>query len=449
MKEQIKLDIQQTVKIIDTSALKFVDIRDYAHLVGEDNIWNKAIQTALEEKKNVYIPDLGKEILINESIYMDSNTNLKVDEQQVIRLVPGVATYMLRNRNILPGHHTQIGLTNPDENITVTGGIWKCPDNPKTTLNWCFCVTSAFAFSNAKYVNITNIRFWEVKPYSLMLSNIENFYVDNIRFDNCGNDGYHVDGPAKYGIARNMSGKSLGDDMIAILAWNWFNCGMANGMIEKIWVENVEGDNNEFRLLTGRRRYPDGTEHDCDIKDCVFENISGFYTYKLYYQPHYKNVIYKNPRHDCAETVGRMDNIYFDGINIDRIKTSGYEAAGIPVYGLFDILADCENLNVENVRVGVSLKELDAQKVKFVNVGPISATFKYTDDPANWGDYFDPDRCCTVDDITLRNITFRDEKITEAEKLVKETHQTINPDYPNTLPAGGTGFGTVKKVDVR
>lgn len=57
--------------------------------------------------------------------------------------------------------------------------------------------------------------------------------------------------------------------------------------------------------------------------------------------------------------------------------------------------------------------------------------------------------CCFVEDINLENITFDDVKVTDAEKLVKETHQSINPDYPNTLPEGGIGFGKIKKVNVK
>ena len=95
MKEQIKAKIRETVKIIDTSELNFVNIKEYEHLV-QDNIWTKAIQTALDERKNVYIPDMGHEILLDGSVFMDSHTNLKVDENQVIRLKEQTNVCMLR-----------------------------------------------------------------------------------------------------------------------------------------------------------------------------------------------------------------------------------------------------------------------------------------------------------------------------------------------------------------
>ncbi len=445
MKEKIINDIKDNVKVIDTSELEFTSVTEYKHLV-KGNIWTKAIQTALDEKKNVYIPYMGKEILTDGSIFMDSNTNLKVDENQEIRLVENSDVYMLRNRNILPGNFAQAKLTNPDENITVTGGIWRSPGNKKMTLEVYCCVTACFAFSNVKYVNITNVKFSDVSTYSLMFSNCENFYVDTINFNNCRNDGFHVDGPAKYGIGRNLSGKALGDDMVAILSWDWYNCGMTHGSIEKILVENVEGDDNELRLLTGRKVYPDGTSYDCDLKDCVFRNISGFYTYKMYYQPHCRKVPLKDKNFDRAETVGRMDNIYFDNITFKKVRPTGFSA--IPVYGLFDILADCSNLNFENINVEYDLDEVDKMGLKLINAGPISATWKYGENTDDWGDFFDPDRICIVEDIRLKNICFNGTKVNDPDLLVKETHQKINLNYPETTPQGGTGYGKIEKVVV-
>ena len=445
MKEEIKKDILETVKVIDTSLLEFTDVREYEHLVY-DNIWTKAIQTALEEKQNVYIPYMGHEIITDNSIFMDSDTHLKVDENQIIRLKEKTDLYMLRNRNILPGNFAPATLTNPDENITVEGGIWKSPGNTKKTLEWCCCVTATFAFSNVRYVNVTNVHFDDMNNYALIFSNCENFYVDNILFTNCLRDGYHVDGPAKYGIARNLRGDNLGDDMVAILSWDWYNCGMSHGDIEKMYVENVHGKNNEFRLLTGEKIYPNGRYATCDLKDCVFENMSGFYVYKMYYQPHCRRVVNKDKDFDRAETVGKMDNIYFDNIEIEVKEDGGF--GGIDVCGLFDILADCTNIHFENVRVSCEFDEFDATGMRFVNVGPLSSTWKYGNAPEDWGDLFDADRCCEVDDIYLKNITFNDVKITDGNALVKEKHQKINEDYPNTTPAGGTGFGKVNKVIV-
>lgn len=448
MKEQIKAKIKETVKVIDTSSLDFVNIKEYEMLVT-DNIWTKAIQTALDEKKNVYIPYMGHEIIIDGTIFMDSHTNLKVDEKQIIRLKEHTDVCMLRNRNMIPGGHAYTEQVNPDEYITVTGGIWAAPDNNSLRMDNLGTIVGGFAeigFSNVRYVNVTNATFSRGTSYAVMISNCTNFYVDNIKFDKFEKDGIHIDGPARFGIISNLDGVGLGDDMVAILAWDWYSSGVTNGDIEDILVENIKGDNNEIRLLAGRKVYRNGKKKDCDIRRCVIENITGIYTFKMYYQPHFKNVVW-GKHFDSAETVGEMNDIYYENITVPKIRNSGFNE--IPIYGIFDILADCKNLNLKNIKLEHSLEELEKKNIKLINVGPISATFKYTEDKSKWGDFFEPDMCCFVEDINLENITFDDVKVTDAEKLVKETHQSINPDYPNTLPEGGTGYGKVERVNVK
>lgn len=358
MKEQIKAKIKETVKVIDTSSLDFVNIKEYEMLVT-DNIWTKAIQTALDEKKNVYIPYMGHEIIIDGTIFMDSHTNLKVDEKQIIRLKEHTDVCMLRNRNMIPGGHAYTEQVNPDEYITVTGGIWAAPDNAPLRMDNLRTIVGGFAeigFSNVRYVNVTNATFSRGTSYAVMISNCTNFYVDNIKFDKFEKDGIHIDGPARFGIISNLDGVGLGDDMVAILAWDWYSSSVTNGDIEDILVENIKGDNNEIRLLAGRKVYRNGKKKDCDIRRCVFENITGIYTYKMYYQPHYMNVAW-GKHFDSAETVGEMNDIYYENITVPKIRNSGFNE--IPIYGIFDILADCKNLNLKNIKLEHSLEELE------------------------------------------------------------------------------------------
>ena len=446
MEQKIADNITGTVKIIDTSGLSFTDVREYAGLVS-DNVWTKAIQTALDEKKNVYIPYFGHEILIDGSIFMDSGTNLKADPRQVIRLKSHSNVCMLRNRNMLPGGHMYIEQSDPDEYITVEGGIWSAPDNERLEMDAFGSFRGGFAmiaFSNANYVNIRNLVCSQGKSYAVLICNCNNFCVDGIGFDRYDKDGIHVNGPSRYGIIRNLNGVGLGDDMVALLAWDWFSSCFTYGDIQDVLVENIEGGGNEFRMLAGRKIYPNGKRHDGDLRRIVFRNITGVYTYKMYYQPYYLNAKY-GKGFDSAETVGRIDEIYFENISIPGVREIGFNDL-IPVLGLFDIMSDCRGLHFSNINVDMPLDELERKGVSLINVGPISATFKYTDDMSNWADFFEPDRCCTVEDIHIENAVFHGEKVTDAGKLVKETKQSINSDYPKTLPAGGTGSGKVEKI---
>lgn len=446
MREQIKQDIKNTVTVIDTSSLSFTDVTEYKHL-AEGNVWNKAIQAALDEKKNVYIPYMGEPIFLDDAIFMDSGCNLKIAENQEIKLCPNVNVCMIRNRNIIPGNFGYVEQYNPDEYITVQGGIWSseqnsllCIDKFKSSIGGF----SHFLFSNVKHLNITDVTFaGGCASYAIQITNAYDFYVNHIEFYNHKKDGVHIDGPSKYGIISNLKGKNLGDDMVAILAWDWYRSGVTHGDIERILVENVEGDNNELRLLAGRKEYPNKTTHDCAVRDCVIENVSGIYTHKMYYQPNCANVTHGND-FDSALNVGEMSNIYFKNISFPCLRESGFN--DIPVYGLFDILADCENLHFEDISISQSCEELASKNISLINVGPLSAPYKITEDPKDWGDLFDANAVCTVKDIHLKNITFQGKEETDPKKLVKETRQKPNPDNPRL---GGNGYGTVEKIEVK
>ena len=53
-----------------------------------------------------------------------------------------------------------------------------------------------------------------------------------------------------------------------------------------------------------------------------------------------------------------------------------------------------------------------------------------------------------MEDIYFKNITFKDGKATTRQELTKEIKMTVNPDYPNTTPRGGTGYGVLGKIHI-
>lgn len=445
MREQLKQEIQNRVTVIDTSALTFTDVRDYQHL-AEGNVWNKAIQAALDEKKNVFIPNLGHPIFLAESIFMDSGCNLDIALDQEIRLCPKVNTCMIRNRNIRSGNAFYVEQEDPDEQITVNGGIWCSEGNGRLRVDKFGTSVGGFAhllFSNVKGLNVTNITILGgATSYAVQITNAHDFYVDHISFYDHRKDGVHIDGPAKYGIIRNLKGSNLGDDMVALLAWDWYASGVTHGDIEYVLVEHVEGDDNEIRLLSGRKEYPNKKTHDCAVRNCVIEDVSGIYTYKMYYQPNCANVEFGTD-YDSALNVGEMSNIYFKDISFPCLRESGFN--DIPVYGLFDILADCENLNFENISISQSWEDLEKKNIRVVNAGPISAPYKVVEDPKEWGELFDPNAICTVKDIHLKNVTFCGQLETDPEKLFKETKQSPNSELPKL---GGNGYGIIEEIEV-
>ena len=92
-------------------------------------------------------------------------------------------------------------------------------------------------------------------------------------------------------------------------------------------------------------------------------------------------------------------------------------------------------------------KEFDETGLKLISVGPISYTWKkhFPDEPEKWGELFEPDAICEAKNIALNNVTFNGVKMNSLDEVMQEVHLSINPDYPNTTPRGGTGYGTIIK----
>lgn len=220
MREKIKKEILENVTKINTESVKFTSVLEYRHLV-KNNIWSDAIQAAIDEKKSVFIPDIGEDIILDSPIVLDSGCNLKADKNQKFRILPQNGICMVRNRNIAAGNHKYTEQSNPDEYITVSGGIWStgynrdCKNDRFGTLQGSWDV---FEFSNVNHLNVTDASFTESASFAIQIGNCTGFYIDNIFYKNHHADGVHVNEPSKYGIIRNLSGKDLGDDLVALNA---------------------------------------------------------------------------------------------------------------------------------------------------------------------------------------------------------------------------------------
>jgi hypothetical protein len=77
-------------------------------------------------------------------------------------------------------------------------------------------------------------------------------------------------------------------------------------------------------------------------------------------------------------------------------------------------------------------------------IGPLSQTYKRgkSEDPTNWTEIFSPDLDCTVRNVSISGICVRGSPIDlPIEQVVQVIEQKPNPDYPKTIPKGGTGKG--------
>lgn len=423
-------------------------------------IWSEAIQIALKEHQNVYIPYFENPIYIDKPIVLRSNNTLKVHPKTEIRLRPYTNTCMIRNENIVSGKD---GIVNsiPDENIEIQGGIWTTLANGQIGRNGnirgnadqdasVYAAHGVILLHNVKKIKVSYLTIKESAAFGIHIGNGEGFLIENIYFIDNRRDGVHINGPAKNGIIRNIEGNT-GDDIIAINAWDWKDYSISFGSITDILVENVSAYSNEIRLLAGEKKFDNGEKATCDIKRCIFKDISGVYNFKIYCQPNIEALL--KGEIDRSEKVGNLEDIYFDGIDVKGPLKSGLH--GVPVGGVFEICADIEKIAIKNLKLRYS----DINDFVPVCIGPMSFTWKNDfvdgrviegENSEKWQELFDPDMNCNIKNMLLKNIfvneTGKLKKITNKDEIIKVKRQKINKDYPNTTPKGGSGKAEVSEL---
>ena len=432
---------------------------DWYELSGD--ITGSTIQQALDKYKNVSVPDIGKPIVVEEPIILSSDMHLKVAENQIIMQSRTSETCLLRNEHIQNGAFGVTDRNLRDKNISVEGGIWNFKKSQRFYHDKTKSIKgalSAIILCGVEQIHLSNMRIFDNEElcgrgttsssYGIQICDCRDFIVENIDFCNNSRDGVHVNGPAEYGHIKNIRAAEMGDDMVALNAWDWDTSAITFGAIEHIVVEDIKGGGNEFRILPGQKIFSDGTRLDCDIRNCVLENLSGVYTFKLYAQPNIANVVIGSTKNDVSGTVGVIEDLFVKNVLFNKMSESGFNA--IPVKSLFEICSDCSRLHLEDIFIDNTKQQCAALDVKLINVGPLSAVWTNgSENPEDWGEVFDPDAICHAEDIYLDNICFAGTAETDVSELVREVKMTINTDYPNTIPKGGTGYGTIGKVHMK
>ncbi len=78
-------------------------------------------------------------------------------------------------------------------------------------------------------------------------------------------------------------------------------------------------------------------------------------------------------------------------------------------------------------------------------IGPKAQTYQHgkPEDPAQWSEIISPDLDCTVRNLTISGVrTCDSQSDLPIECVVQVIEQKRNPDYPKTMPKGGTGKGS-------
>jgi hypothetical protein len=409
-----------------------------------ERLWDAPIRMALAKHDAVFLPKQDEPYYIGEPIVLKSGQRLCADREAEIRLVPGSNTCMVRNESLLSGQNGPIPAdAMPDTQITIDGGIWTTLATSPTQSNGNVHGRSArqpvvpachgvIILSNVRGVTIRNVVVRRSRAHAVQLSNCREFLVEGVAFDEHRRDGIHVNGPAGYGIIRDIRG-ATGDDFVALNAWDWRNTAPAFGPIHHILVEAIHGSPQlggtaEIRLLPGTKTFSDGVKLACSIHDCVLRDLHDIRTFKIYDQP---NLELGRGR-DFCDPIGTIRNVFFDKLTFSRP-------------GRFQVAVNVDGLSINDVQLNYDANTTGKDYAKLVEIGPMSQTYKFdADNPATWVELFSPDHDITVRNFSLTNVRVKTGDTVQplqhaADHLVRIADQRPNPDYPKTTPRGGTG----------
>jgi hypothetical protein len=401
-------------------------------------IWNGAIQAALDKNNAAFLPKRDQPYYLDGPILLKSGQTLTAAPDAEIRLKPGCNTCMVRNANLVGFHDRPVPQdTKPDTNITIEGGIWTTLANgvkdnhgnlrgASSKLKPVPGTHGVFLLHNVRKVSVRNVTVRQSKAFAIHLGNIRDFTIDGVTLDGHGRDGVHVDGPASHGVIRNVSGDSH-DDPVSLTAWDWKQYSASFGPIHHLTIEHITGapegkrSTDAIRLLPGVKRFSNGTTLDCPIHDITLRHITDIRDFKLYDQPNLE----AGRANDFSGGIGTLRNITFKNLTFNRP-------------GSIQVHANTDGLSIAGAKL---LFPLPAD-YHLLELGPKSMTYKGAPgtDPSRWTEIFSPDLDCNVRNVSITGVRTRDSQADlPIEKVVKVIEQNPNPDYPKTTPKGGTG----------
>ena len=415
-------------------------------------LWSTALQAALDANAKVYVPGRQQPYYLDAPLALKSGQTLLLAPDAEMRLKPGTNTCMVHNVHPVSGQAGALPPDlRPDTDITIQGGLWTdlATAESESNGNGRGCVDQQnsipgsygiIVLTNVERVIVRDVTVRQSRPFGVHLSNIRDFLVENLRFEDHRRDGVHVNGPASYGIVRGISGVT-GDDMVALNAWDWQGSTMTYGTIHHVVVEDVTGralspkasgpipdGSAEIRLLPGHKHFANGTRLACDIEDIVLRYVRAIRDFKMYDQP---NLEMGRDR-DFSDPIGDMRRLF-----VRDVVTVPTGDAVVQVHSNVDGLDIADvTLQAPSLRPGYAL----------VSIGPQSMAYPINpNDRSTWVEVFSPDKDCTVRNLRMQRISLQPPggpaQPLNPDALVGIIEQKPNPDYPRTLPKGGTGKG--------
>lgn len=422
------------------------NLTDYRALVRDEDIWTAAFQKAVDEHEIIHIP--AGEYIIDDTIIIPSNRCIMADENAVIKKAKGMNVLMLRNSLTRDGSHLPIIDRKNNQNISIIGGAW-CESEEEKGIrdglydrNGSFLgVSAGMFFDHVENLCIKNVKISRIGGFGIQVSHVSNACFENIVFDATRADGLHMNGFSENIIAKDIRG-TVGDDLIALNAYDWPNSSVAFGPIRNILCEDLEvfeeSEYKAFRILPGKYFYEDDTVGDCSIHNVVIRNVKGINTYKFYFQ---------TPRYQLGDAPvsgepGNCGNIYFENIEISSVepvdKLPEYMESH-PIKGSiagFELGADIDEISFENIHVTLNLEKYPMSF--FMCIGPKSVRIGDSE-------VFDPYISSRAKRLILKDIIVNGQKMDE-KTIWEVIHEIVFDDiYQEGAPKT---FGTIEELEI-
>lgn len=418
-------------------------------------LWSAAIEQCLAENGTAFIPQMSHPIYLERPLVLHRGNRLIVHPETELRLAASSAGLcMVCNAAVTQSPVTTTSLSaNADDRITIEGGIWSDRSRPEQVRGGAYDTAGSLSGSHGVFLLadltelcIRNVTFRDCSGNAVQVGKIRNFLIEHITLDETA-DGIHVNGNSAHGIIRHIKGKT-NDDVVALNAWDWTDGGIAFGDITDILVEDIESVPgyvwSEIRLLPGVKSFKQLKQKiACDIRRCIFRNIRGIHTFKMYDQPNLSN-----PEEDCSDPIGRMSDLFFSNLIIAGIRQTDYYDKSSD--GVFDVCADVDGMTVRDVRLDYT-PGANGMAPYLVSAGPKALTWPRGPKPEDgWKEVFNPEANPVVAGLTVKQIFQTDPAnpncyipVDQPAGLINTRRLTLNPDFPHSMPRGGTGQGKI------
>ena len=433
------------------------DYRALVRTVNGTNMWTAALQKALDEHEIVTIPASGEKYFFDGTVIVPSRRRIEATGATV-RLADGMRTVLLRNASAQDGTLAPIPASaTRDTDIAIVGGRWEdwCTRRagygrtgmfnllPRRKGNY-FGVSTLFFFNNVNRLSVTGATFHHTGGFAVQAGDGDAVAFRDISFDRCFADGLHLNGNLTRVLARNVRGQ-VGDDLVALNAYDWLNSSVDFGPQRYILCEDLElvrlpgvPAYPAIRILPAKYRYADGSIVDCAISDVIFRRVKGITTYKMYLQtPRY--TIGSPP--EWAE-VGSGGNLFFSDLEIDldapidKIGQYATQEAPRGHFAAFEFGANLSLVHFKNIDITFHADKWPLTHL--VQVGPKSCFYPGKDGKPGM-EIFDPYVSCRVERVVLENV--RAHGTPPAELVHAAVFDDINKD------GRSTGRGVIERID--